>query len=134
IIAACTVYFSFRLTKIRYQTLERRIVFALFPIFGTWTWCNLGFGGAWQLALGFALLGEVASLEFLLVRSRRFLAGIFFALAVGNRTELGLTLPFYLYFVWRAAAGVDALNWANVLGSLRKSWPALAWFLSVPVV
>jgi hypothetical protein len=134
IIVACTVYFSFRLTEIRNQTLERRIVFALFSIFGTWAWCNLGFGGAWQLALGFALLGEVASLYFLLVRPRPFLAGVFFALAVGNRTELGLTIPFYLYFVWRTAAGLDGLNWASILPSLRKSWMALISFLSVPVV
>jgi hypothetical protein len=134
VIVACAVYFSFRLAEIRSQTLGRRILLALFPIFGTWAWCNLGFSGAWQLALGFALLGEIASLYFLLVRPCPFLAGTFFALAVGNRTELVLTLPFYLYFVWRNAAGLDTQNWTNVLRSLRKSCPALVWFLSVPIV
>jgi hypothetical protein len=134
IIVACVVYFSLRLTEIRSQTFARRIAFALFPIFGTWAWCNLGFGGAWQLALGFALLGEIASLYFLLVRPCPFLSGIFLALAVGNRTELVLTVPFYLYFVWRDAAGNDAQNWAKVLRSLPKSCPALVWFLSVPII
>ena len=134
LLVACSVYFFFRLADIRSQPLARRILLALFPIFGTWSWCNLGFGGAWQLALGFALLGEVASLYFLLVRPRPFLAGTFFALAVGNRTELVLTLPFYLYFLWRAAADVDSRSLANFLPSFRKSWPVFVRFLIVPVV
>jgi hypothetical protein len=104
ILVGC-VSLLFRLTEIR--PIVRRILLALFPIFGTWAWCNLGFGGAWQIALGFALLGETAALYFVLVRPRPFLAGIFFALAVGNRTELVLTLPFFLYFIWRPTSDVD---------------------------
>ena len=135
LLVACSVYFFFRLADIRSQPLARRILLALFPIFGTWSWCNLGFGGAWQLALGFALLGEVASLYFLLVRPRPFLAGIFFALAVGNRTELVLTLPFFLYFVWRPPVDANPLpTLANLLPSLRKSLPGFIWFLIIPVV
>jgi hypothetical protein len=134
LIAGLCVFLFFRLSSIESKSIARRIFLALFPIFGTWTWCNLGFGGAWQIALGFALLGEVAALHFTLVRPRPFLAGIFFALAVGNRTEIGLTLPLYLYFVWRVAApDVDRSNATNILNSLRKSWPALIWFLIVPV-
>jgi hypothetical protein len=135
ILVACVVYFFFRLTEIRSQPLVRRILLALFPIFGTWAWCNLGFGGAWQIALGFALLGEAAALYFVLVRPRPLLAGIFFALAVGNRTELVLTLPFFLYFVWRPPADIDPFpTLANLLPSLRKSLPGFIWFLIVPVV
>ena len=74
---------------------------ALFPVFGTWTWCNLGMGGAWQIALGLALLGQIAALYFTLVRPSPFIAGAFFALAFGNRTELLITAPFYLYLFWR---------------------------------
>ncbi len=48
-------------------------------IFGTWTWCNLGFAGSWQLALGLALLGEIAALYFILVDFRPLAAGAFFA-------------------------------------------------------
>src|SRR5437660_3768062 len=143
LIAGCCVYFFFQLAKAfgaDYSSLEgsrlvRRILLALFPIFGTWAWCNLGFGGAWQIALGFALLGEAAALYFALVRPRPFLAGIFFALAVGNRTELVLTLPFFLYFVWRPPVDANPLpTLANLLPSLRKSLPGFIWFLIIPVV
>src|SRR5213596_2361381 len=109
LIASLCVYFFFQLAKAfgadhsshKSASLIRRILLALFPIFGTWTWCNLGFGGAWQIALGLALLGETAALYFTLVRPSPFLAGAFFALAFGNRTELLITLPLFLYFLWR---------------------------------
>jgi len=110
LIAGACVYFFFQLTKafgpeyssLRPQPLVRRILLALFPIFGTWTWCNLGFGGAWQIALGLAMLGETAALYFTLVRPSPVIAGAFFALAFGNRTELLLTAPFFLYLFWRS--------------------------------
>ena len=134
ILAGGAVYFFFRLTETPNQPVARRILLALFPIFGAWTWCNLGFAGAWQIALGFALVGEVAALYFVLVQPRPLLAGIFFALAVGNRTETGLSLFFFLWFVWRnAAPDVDPTKPALVFRSFRETWPALAWFLCVPV-
>lgn len=109
LIAGLSVYFFFRLAKafggdyssLKTKLLARRIMLALFPIFGTWTWCNLGFGGSWQIALGLALLGQAAALYFTLVRRSPFVAGAFFALAFGNRTELLITLPLYLYLFWR---------------------------------
>ena len=99
LIAGLCVFFFFRLSSLEGKPLGRRILLALFPIFGTWTWCNLGFGGAWQIALGFALLGAVGALYFTLVRPRPLVAGAFFALAFGNRTELILTLPVYVYLL-----------------------------------
>jgi hypothetical protein len=108
-IAGLCVYFFFQLSALEGKSLVRRILLALFPIFGTWTWCNLGFGGAWQIALGFALLGQTAALYFTLARPSPFVAGAFFALAFGNRTELLITLPLYLYFLWRATAGGTAI-------------------------
>jgi hypothetical protein len=63
-------------------------------------------GGAWQIALGLALLGEVAALYFTLVRPSPFIAGAFFTLAFGNRTELLITAPFFLYFFWRCPGSV----------------------------
>jgi hypothetical protein len=109
LIAGSCVYFFFQLAKafgadycrLESKSLARRVMLALFPIFGTWTWCNLGFGGAWQIALGLALLGQTAALYFTLVRPSPFVAGAFFALAFGNRTELLITLPLYVYFFWR---------------------------------
>jgi hypothetical protein len=109
LIAGACIYFFFQLTKAfapdytspKAKALGRRILMALFPVFGTWTWCNLGFGGAWQIALGLALLGETAALYFTLVRPWPLVAGAFFALAFGNRTELLIILPLYLYLFWR---------------------------------
>ena len=113
LIAGLSFFFFFRLAKafgddycnLKTKSLARRIMLALFPVFGTWTWCNLGFGGAWQIALGLALLGQAAALYFTLVRPFPFVAGAFFALAFGNRTELLITLPLYLYFFWRQSNG-----------------------------
>src|SRR6266403_162941 len=113
LIAGSCVYFFFQLakafgadySKLEGKSLSRRILLALFPIFGTWTWCNLGFGGAWHIALGFALLGEVGALYFVLGRACPLIGGFFFALAFGNRTELILTLPIYLYYVWFPRGG-----------------------------
>jgi hypothetical protein len=52
------------LSGIQHNSLGRRILLALFPIFGTWTWCNLGFGGAWQVErYKQALVLEANSLE-----------------------------------------------------------------------
>jgi hypothetical protein len=114
LIAGACVYFFFQLAKAfgpDYSSLEpkplaRRILLALFPVFGTWTWCNLGMGGAWQIALGLALLAETAALYFTLVRPSPFIAGMFFTLAFGNRTELLITVPLFLYLFWRRSAVV----------------------------
>src|SRR5690349_4581616 len=112
LIAGGCVYFFFQLARafgssyseVKSSSLGRRILLALFPIFGTWTWCNLGFGGAWQIALGLAVLGQAGALYFTLVQPSPFVAGTFFALAFGNRTELLITLPLYVYFFWRDPA------------------------------
>jgi hypothetical protein len=109
LIAGACVYFFFQLAKafgsdysnLKPNPLARRILLALFPVFGTWTWCNLGMGGAWQIALGLALFGETAALYFTVVRPSPFIAGAFFTLAFGNRTELLITAPFYLFLFWR---------------------------------
>ena len=133
LIAGLCVFFFFRLSSIETKSISRSILLALFPIFGTWTWCNLGFGGAWQIALGFALLGEVGALYFTLVQPRPFVAGAFFALAFGNRTELVLVLPIYLYLWFANAGGADAIAWNNVTRRLREKAPALISFLILPV-
>ena len=144
LIAGCCVYFFFQLAKAfgaNYSSLDtralvRRILLALFPIFGTWTWCNLGFGGAWQIALGLALLGETAALYFTLVQPSPFVAGAFFALAFGNRTELLITLPLYLYFLRRRLNG-GAVSWSRIRGIKRELWengPIAIRFLSVPAI
>jgi hypothetical protein len=57
LIAGFCVYFFFRLSSAEGKSVGRRILLALFPIFGTWAWCNLGFGGVWQIALRFCIVG-----------------------------------------------------------------------------
>ncbi len=170
LIAGLCVYFFFQLAKAfgadysspHSKSLSRRIMLALFPIFGTWTWCNLGFGGAWQIALGLALLGQAAALYFTLIRPLPLVAGAFFALAFGNRTELLITLPLYLYLLSRplpvvgralrlpspgnrsgcptkfASSGSSddptgaALGWKTLKRELRENTPMLIRFLSLP--
>src|SRR2546423_2523765 len=132
LIAALCVWFLFRLSVIGTQSLPKRILLSLFPIFGTWTWCNLGFGGAWQLALGFAVLGQAAALYFVLVEFRPLLAGAFFALAIGNRTELALCLPIFIYLLVRGIVPDPPALKSLVQKSPKKS-SGFIYFLIVPV-
>jgi len=143
LIAGLSVYFFFGLGKafgndyggLKGPTsarLARRIMLALFPIFGTWTWCNLGFGGAWQIALGLAVLGQAAALYYTLVRPSPFVAGAFFTLAFGNRTELLITLPLYFYFLWRQPHE-KMINWKNLRDGVKENSQRLIRFLSLPV-
>ncbi len=152
LIAGACVYFFFQLAKafgpdyssLKPKPLVRRILLALFPVFATWTWCNLGMGGAWQIALGLALLGETAALYFTLVRPSPFIAGAFLALAIGNRTELLMTSPFFLYLFWRrsneipqGAAVASPPQGRNIIArikqALRVNAPMFIDFLTLPV-
>ena len=142
LIAGACVYFFFQLAKafgpeyssLKTKPLTRRILLALFPVFGTWTWCNLGMAGAWQIALGLAVLGETAALYFTLVRRSPFIAGGFFALAFGNRTELLITAPFYLYLFWcRSSENVAGQSRiARIKQALRQNAPMVFDFLTLP--
>jgi hypothetical protein len=143
LIAGACVYFFFQLAKafgpdyysLKPRSLTRRILLALFPVFGTWTWCNLGMGGAWQIALGLALLGETAALYFTLVRPLPLVAGAFFALALGNRTELLIIAPFYLYLFWRPLSeAAPGQTWPlRIKQELRENAPMVIDFLTFPV-
>lgn len=134
LIAGLCVYFFFRLSELEGKSFSRRILLALFPIFGTWTWCNLGFGGAWHIALGFALFGEVGALYFVLIRACPLIGGLFFAVAFGNRTEVILTLPIYLYYLWFPPGGdADPATFKDALRQFREKFPALVQFSIIPV-
>jgi hypothetical protein len=142
LVAGLCVYFFFQLAKAfgaDHSNLEspaaaglaRRIMLVLFPIFGTWTWCNLGFGGAWQIALGLALLGQTGALYFTLARPSPFVAGAFFTLAFGNRTELLITVPLYLYLFWRRPNGT-VFSWRDLKRGVQENGRMLILFLSLP--
>ncbi|HEX4665467.1 MAG TPA: hypothetical protein VH207_02615 [Chthoniobacterales bacterium] len=143
VIVGLCVYSFYRLADLEpQQSRLRRVLLALFPIFATWSWCNLGQGGAWQIALGFALFGQTGALYFTLVRPRPLLAGACFALAFGNRTELILTCPIYLYW-WIFPVSESNRDRPSPRGRpkpapdrkpLRERWQTPAWFLAIPVV
>lgn len=96
----------------------RRWVLALFPVLGTWMWANLAFAGAWHIALGVAVVGQLGALYFILIRFRPFWAGACFALAFGNRTEILLLAPLFFYLLYRQSGNL---------------WQALDRFIAVPL-
>lgn len=80
----------------------RRVLFAAVPFFGSCLWPNLSFGGAWQLSLGFSVAGLLVTLVCTLVRPMPLLAGVGFAVAFGNRTEVLLVAPLFYYLIRHA--------------------------------
>ena len=103
---------------------ERVLLTSLGIVFGTWTWTNLSFGGAWQLALGFAMLGELGAIYFTVFDRRPLLAGVFFALGFGNRTEVLLTAPIFMFLIARVArkddVGAQPAGWKPAVQSVAK--------------
>ncbi len=86
----------------RYEIDSTRLIVMAFGIlFGTWMWTNLTMAGAWQLALGFAMVGELGAIYFTVYDRRPLIAGLFFALAFGNRTEILLTAPIFFWLLYR---------------------------------
>ncbi|MBO0725061.1 MAG: hypothetical protein J2P52_05645, partial [Blastocatellia bacterium] len=85
------------------DAVKRRLILALLPVFGTWMWANLAFAGAWHIALGFAVIGQLGALYFILINYRPALAGLCFALAFGHRTEIILLAPIFLYLIVKHA-------------------------------
>ena len=124
----------------RYEISRARgILMSLGLLFGTWTWTNVTMGGAWQLALAFALVGELGAIYFTVYNRKPLIAGAFFALAFGNRTEILLTAPIFLLLLNRGDAetqskekssrrlGVSAVN-------IFQNWKTSALFCAVPLV
>ncbi|NJK63924.1 MAG: hypothetical protein HC921_15680 [Synechococcaceae cyanobacterium SM2_3_1] len=124
LIAAAIAWVAYGLASHYGFSLGMRCLLVLFLLLGNWTWCNLVFGGAWHLTLGFALLGQLAALYFILVCRIPWLAGLCFALAFGNRTELVLLAPLFLYLLVREDLFVD--NW------LARVWRPVLAFCLVP--
>ena len=92
------------LISLRYEiSTAKRILMILGMLFGTWTWTNLTMGGAWQLALGFAMIGELGAIYYTVYDRKPWLAGLFFALGFGNRTEVLLTAPVFMFLLLKPA-------------------------------
>ncbi|MDX2040131.1 MAG: hypothetical protein SF097_02730 [Acidobacteriota bacterium] len=101
LLAAITTWLSFLLTGKYSDNLWRRSLLALFPALATWMWPNLAFAGAWHIALGVAVAAQLAALYFSLVNPKPFWAGLFFAIAFGNRTEILLLAPVFFYLLYK---------------------------------
>ncbi|MGI8917786.1 MAG: hypothetical protein ACR2H6_04225 [Pyrinomonadaceae bacterium] len=130
-LAAGSALFFFLLSAGQNISIGRRVLLALFPVLATWAWCNLAYAGAWQLALGFALMGQAGALYFTLVDRRPLLAGFFFTVAFGNRTEVLLVAPLFIY-LW---CGADAAERGRSLRArLLAHRREIAWFVSIPIV
>ena len=113
---------------------ERRILLTMAILFGTWMWTNLTFAGAWQLALGFAMLGELGAIYFTVYDRRPLIAGAFFALAFGNRTEIILTAPVFFYLLIRQRGGETAKSSSKQIADRRSQIAGLTRFCAVPFV
>jgi hypothetical protein len=125
IIGGALTFVSFHLATAYEKDKWRVIVLALFIPLGTWTLANLAFGGAWQLALGFALLGQLAALYFILVPRRMLAAGLCFAIAAGNRTEIFLVAPVFAWLIMHTLG--------HTLGTTlprERWWRAIAVFVA----
>ncbi|MDQ4120932.1 MAG: hypothetical protein M3209_05755 [Acidobacteriota bacterium] len=97
--ASATAVFLLLIAAHYEYSWRKRILFAAAILFGTWMWTNLMMAGAWHLALGFAVLGEAGAIYFSVFNRRPIAAGFFFALAFGNRTEILLTAPIFMYLL-----------------------------------
>ncbi len=101
ILAGVICYFLLKIAS-KYDTSQtRQIMLTMAVLFGTFMWTNLTFAGAWQLALGFAMVGQLGAIYFTVYDRRPLIAGVFFALAFGNRTENLLTAPVFMYLLCR---------------------------------
>jgi hypothetical protein len=103
--------------------ISRSLVMVAFFLFGNWMWCNLVFGGAWQYALGFAVVGQLGAL-YHLRRESYLLAGTLFGVAFGNRLELVVLAPILAWLIVRSGRSAAAR-----LGSTVRP---LARFFAIP--
>jgi hypothetical protein len=108
------------------EGVKRRLMLTLLPVFGTWMWANLAFAGAWQISLGFAVVGQLGALYFILIDYRPALAGLCFALAFGNRTEIILLAPIFIYLIIKNAPP-DAVKEG------LSRWRMIDRFVAVPI-
>ena len=99
LLASIICLFLFLISRFYEHSPEKRILLILGIMFGTWLWTNLAMAGAWQLTLGFAMIGELGAIYFAVYKKNPILSGAFFALAFGNRTEIVLIAPIFLYLI-----------------------------------
>lgn len=123
VLAGGTAFFLLKISETYPLTTDHKFFYTAAILFGTFAWANLTFGGSWQIALGFALFGQAAAIYYSIFRKRPFIAGCYFALAFGNRTEVLLIAPILIYFLTRD--GIFESQTANTYSTPFR--PAIAW-------
>jgi hypothetical protein len=103
LIGVAVTLLSYMLASRGAANATRRSLYALLPALGTWLWTNTAYGGAWQIALGLAVVGQLAALVFIERSFHPLLAGACFALAFGHRGELVLLAPVFGWLAFRRA-------------------------------
>lgn len=101
LLASVICLFLFLISRFYEHAPEKRILMTMGIMFGTWLWTNLAMAGAWQLTLGFAMIGELGAIYYAVYKRNPLLSGAFFALAFGNRTEIVLIAPIFLYLIYK---------------------------------
>src|SRR5262245_22757256 len=114
LLAGVITFLLFKIAAKYHDDPWKIILLTLFPVFGTWMWANLAFAGAWQIALGAAFAGQLAAIYFILINPAPLLAGLFFAIAYGNRTEIILTAPIFIYLIFKRSK-VGAGRWGEII-------------------
>jgi len=137
-LAGGTTYFLVKIAR-NYGISDKRIIlFVLAILFGTFAWTNLTFGGAWQIALGFSMFAQTAAIYFTFIVPRPFVAGCFFAIAFGNRTEVLLTAPIFIHFITDNPNSFDAHRLFNhprtYINHLVKNRKRIAAFCVIPFI
>ena len=73
---------------------------------------------------GFAMIGELGAIYFTVYNRKPFLAGLFFALAFGNRTEIVLTAPIFMFLLLQNQKPVEKI--AESEADLTKSFKKIS--------
>ncbi|MEZ5308860.1 MAG: hypothetical protein R2684_17075 [Pyrinomonadaceae bacterium] len=115
----------------------RKFLLASAVLLGSFMWTNLVMAGAWHLALGFAMVGELGAIYFSVYNRKPLIAGAFFALAFGNRTEILLLAPVLMFLLTGNSrdsnTGMTESEGVSFGSRIAKvlSWET-AWFCVVP--
>lgn len=131
-ILGAAVFGLFCLIAREYELELSKLLLVTFGIvFGSWMWTNLTMAGAWHLALGWSMVGQLGAIYFTVFRRRPLAAGFFFAIAFGNRTEILLTAPIFMYLLCRDSSEPGENPSVPVIENGSKI-AGLALFCAVP--
>lgn len=132
-IQATSVFAVLLLIGRRYELrFSKLLLVSCGVLFGSWMWTNLTMGGAWHLALGWAMVGQLGAIYFTVIRKRPMLAGAFFALAFGNRTEILLTAPILMFLLVYPTVEEKSAEYETVENG--STIAALAQFCAIPFI